>query len=232
MRSFFGSGRTGLATLFLGTALAVAACAPAAMDKEAGNNTGGSGGSKSSGSGGSGGSKSSGSGGSGGSSSSGGSSGSGSGGSSGSGTGGSSGDTGGSSGSGTGGSSGSGTGGSSGSGTGGSSGSGTGGSSGGDDAGGGGAADMGGGAPSFAMLYTTIFMPTCGGCHKAGGKTGGIDMSTEAMAASTLAKKSTELIAALKSTDKTKMMPKNGKPLSADQIASIQAWIDAGAMDK
>ena len=233
-RSSLSAGlRPTLGALVLGTAFAVASCAPAPVDMSGGSTAkGGSSGSSSSGgsSGSSGGSSGSGSGGSSGSnpdpSGSGGSSGSSKGGSAGS----SSGSSGGSSGSSTktGGTSGS-------SSTGGTSGSGT------PDAGGG--AETGGGTPSaatFSDIYDTILKPTCAGaaCHgaAAGHGTPPIKMADKMMAYDTLMTRITagkpamsKLITEITPKAGKAPMPKNMPPLMQPQIDKITAWIMAGA---
>jgi hypothetical protein len=249
MRKLISPGHTTLAALFLGSALTLAACAPAPMDADTGSSGGSSGGNKSGGSSGSnsGGSSGSNSGGSSGSnsggsgSSSGGSSGSNSGGSSGSSSGGSSGSSSGGSSGGTksGGSTGSSSGGSSGS-SGGSTGSSSGGSS-------GGMADAGGPPASgatFTMVYDTIIKPTCAGmaCHGAAAGKGMLKYADKAMAYMTLKAKAGIITPGM--PDKSKLIseitPKAGKaampaggmpPLSADKIAMVAAWITAGAND-
>jgi hypothetical protein len=244
MRKFILPGHATLAALFLGSALTLAACAPAPMD--AGNGGGSSGGSSGSNSGGSsGGSNSGGS--SGGSNSGGSSGGSNSGGSSGSSnSGGSSGssNSGGSSGSSSGGSSGgSKSGGSSGSSSGGSSGSSSGGSSGSSSGGSSGMADAGppaAGGQTFTDLYTSVLKPNCTPCHDVAHDK--IIMKDKAMAFATLTGTAGIVMAGMPDKSKlvTEITPQGGKPpampkmktpLSMADVDKVKAWITAGAKD-
>ena len=233
MRTLFSSDRLGLTGLLLASAMvAASACAPAAMDAGTGGSAGapsGKGGTSgtATGTGGSG----SGTGGTGGSGSTG--------------TGGTPAATGGTTGS-TGGATG--TGGTKadagGTGTGGTKadagGTGTGGTTGTVDAGGGGTDTGGGGAaPTFTALYSMVIMPTCLPCHNMAKE--GINLSTKAMAYSTMTAKAGIIVPSNATGSKLvtlitpsagsamAMMPKGMPALSADKIAQVRAWIMAGA---
>ena len=103
---------------------------------------------------------------------------------------------------------------------------------------GGGAGGKGGNgatAPSFTTIYSTILVVDCAGsnCHKPGAQ-GGIGFSTQASAYSAI---SHQVIPGdgtdsdFYVTVNTGVMPKGGPKLSAANLASIKAWIDAGALN-
>jgi hypothetical protein len=104
-------------------------------------------------------------------------------------------------------------------GSGGSSGSGTGGTS--------------GTAPTFTQIYNTILTPYCAGgsCHSPG-SSGGVSFSSKTNAYNAVKSRVTAGNGAgssFYSTVNSGAMPRGASKLSAANLASIKAWIDAGA---
>ena len=136
--------------------------------------------------------------------------------------------------SGTGGTAGHGSGGAAGHGSGGAGGHGAGGAAG-HGAGGTGTGGNGATAPTFTTIYSKILVVYCAGsnCHKPGTQ-GGIGFSTQASAYSAISHQVIPGDGADSDfyvTVDTGVMPKGGPKLSAANLASIKAWIDAGALN-
>lgn len=90
----------------------------------------------------------------------------------------------------------------------------------------------------FAHDVVPVLRKQCGKCHTGDKKQGGFSMNTrEQLLAGGEAGKGvipgkssqSELIRRMKSNDPTLMMPPEGDRVPADQIATLSAWIDAGA---
>ncbi|MFO1044678.1 MAG: DUF1549 domain-containing protein [Planctomycetaceae bacterium] len=90
----------------------------------------------------------------------------------------------------------------------------------------------------FAHDVVPILRKQCGKCHTGDKKQGGFSMNTreQLLAGGETGKGAipgksvqSELIRRLKSNDATLMMPPEGDRVPADQIATLSAWIDAGA---
>ena len=90
-------------------------------------------------------------------------------------------------------------------------------------------------APSFTTIYSTILVVHCAGsnCHKPGTQ-GGINFATQASAYAVISNEVRPGDGADSDfyvTVNTGVMPKGGPKLSAANLASIKAWIDAGALN-
>ena len=111
--------------------------------------------------------------------------------------------------------------------------SGTGGRGGG--AGGSSAGGTGGAAPTFTQIYDNILVVSCGGsqCHNPGSQKG-VSFASQSSAYSSVSKLVTPGNGAGSSfyqTVNSGAMPPGGPKLSAANLALIQAWINAGALN-
>jgi hypothetical protein len=99
----------------------------------------------------------------------------------------------------------------------------------------GGTAGSGGTAPTFTTIYSSILVVHCAGsnCHKPGMQ-GGIGFGTQASAYSAISlqvRPGDGADSDFYVTVNTGVMPKGGPKLSAANLSSIKAWIDAGALN-
>ncbi|MGA3204821.1 MAG: PSD1 and planctomycete cytochrome C domain-containing protein [Bryobacteraceae bacterium] len=88
------------------------------------------------------------------------------------------------------------------------------------------AASCGAWAQDFAKDVQPIFERRCQGCHGATQQMGNLRLDSQASIARVVDGKLYERVS---STKKGFMMPAAGAPLTAEEIAKIKAWIDAGA---
>ena len=98
-------------------------------------------------------------------------------------------------------------------------------------------------AVRFSVDIGPLFAMHCAGCH-VGGTTSGVNLTTYASVQSSIGDQYGELVvrpgnaAGSPLVDKIEpsprigaRMPQGNPPLTADQIALVRAWIDAGALD-
>jgi cytochrome c553 len=81
-------------------------------------------------------------------------------------------------------------------------------------------------AQDFSKDVQPIFERRCQGCHGATQQMGNLRLDSPASAARVV---NGALLERISSTKKGFMMPLSGAPLTAEEIAKIKAWIDAGA---
>jgi hypothetical protein len=94
------------------------------------------------------------------------------------------------------------------------------------------AATFGARAQDFAKDVQPIFERRCQGCHGATQQMSNLRLDSAASAARVITpgdSASSKLFEKISSTKKGFMMPPMGAPLTAEEIASIKSWIDAGA---
>jgi mono/diheme cytochrome c family protein len=92
---------------------------------------------------------------------------------------------------------------------------------------------------SFATTVKPIFARRCFACHGPNADKGGLRLHKEATALAELESgaraivagrpEESELLARVSAEDETVRMPPEGKPLSAEEIGAVRAWIAAGA---
>src|SRR6476619_3001089 len=90
-----------------------------------------------------------------------------------------------------------------------------------------------GAPPDFTREIEPIFAASCYACHGPKSHMGGLRLDVKAAALSKVVVPGNAtdslLVRRISSGDEQTRMPMGGKPLTADEIATIKNWIDAGA---